>query len=451
MEISDIRYVNDLYQSYMVLDGQMNAENVFEERMIQSCQLAHLLKCQVRYHNEKKSFYFDITGLHKLDTSGDIKLSFEQVYRFARELQVVLAEIDEYLLDENSLWIREDMIYLGSAEESLLFVYCPDKKRPVWMQIRDFAGTLLQRINYDDKNAVLLAYRFYHEVSKDSCSIECLDDVLRYAGELDGTWVQMASETENESDSEFSSTLGSGYAVHETYEENTESQIKSRFIQSKLYLAAGAASLFIAMIAIVLLRFMPYFKLWILSGAVIGLILVWGVVAALRLSKNRSRNDDFWEETDDNVAGFHEDHAKMETEMNTTFLRSMKPADETTMLSQTQIRLTLKTVDPESFPALAEGLMMTDFPVIIGKLVSDHRFRINVATVSRRHVRIEYKDDLFFVTDLKSSNGTYLNGRRLTAHKPEVIRSGDYLVFSEVEFIAEIIGESYPCASAVED
>ncbi len=43
--------------------------------------------------------------------------------------------------------------------------------------------------------------------------------------------------------------------------------------------------------------------------------------------------------------------------------------------------------------------------------------------VSKRHCRIVHKDGRFVVVDLKSTNGTYVNGRKLTS--PLVVRAGD--------------------------
>lgn len=43
--------------------------------------------------------------------------------------------------------------------------------------------------------------------------------------------------------------------------------------------------------------------------------------------------------------------------------------------------------------------------------------------VSKRHARIVRKDGRFIVVDLKSTNGTYVNGRKITS--PLVVRDGD--------------------------
>lgn len=51
-------------------------------------------------------------------------------------------------------------------------------------------------------------------------------------------------------------------------------------------------------------------------------------------------------------------------------------------------------------------------------------------TVTRRwHAQIERKDDGYWLTDLKSTNGTRLNGRRLPPNQPQELHDGDVIAF----------------------
>jgi hypothetical protein len=45
--------------------------------------------------------------------------------------------------------------------------------------------------------------------------------------------------------------------------------------------------------------------------------------------------------------------------------------------------------------------------------------------VSRRHAAIRLQDRQLHLSDLGSSNGTFINGTRLTAHRPYQLRDGD--------------------------
>lgn len=55
--------------------------------------------------------------------------------------------------------------------------------------------------------------------------------------------------------------------------------------------------------------------------------------------------------------------------------------------------------------------------------------------VSKRHARIVVKDDRFIVVDLKSTNGTYVNGHRINA--PRVIKPGDTLFITDFMLLVE--------------
>jgi pSer/pThr/pTyr-binding forkhead associated (FHA) protein len=52
--------------------------------------------------------------------------------------------------------------------------------------------------------------------------------------------------------------------------------------------------------------------------------------------------------------------------------------------------------------------------------------------VSRHHITIRRKEQLMYVSDAGSSNGTWLNGHRLIPHAERVLRNGDELQLSHL-------------------
>lgn len=52
--------------------------------------------------------------------------------------------------------------------------------------------------------------------------------------------------------------------------------------------------------------------------------------------------------------------------------------------------------------------------------------------VSRLHARIHLEADYLYITDLGSTNGTYLAGQRLDANKPTRLRKGDELILGRL-------------------
>ena len=53
-------------------------------------------------------------------------------------------------------------------------------------------------------------------------------------------------------------------------------------------------------------------------------------------------------------------------------------------------------------------------------------------TVSRKHAQLEFKDNHYILTDLDSSNGTYVNGEKVDI---KIISFGDLVQFGEMKFV----------------
>jgi pSer/pThr/pTyr-binding forkhead associated (FHA) protein len=47
--------------------------------------------------------------------------------------------------------------------------------------------------------------------------------------------------------------------------------------------------------------------------------------------------------------------------------------------------------------------------------------------ISRRHAMVELQNNEFYLHDLHSHNGSFLNGERVAPHKPQKLKSGDVI------------------------
>jgi pSer/pThr/pTyr-binding forkhead associated (FHA) protein len=78
---------------------------------------------------------------------------------------------------------------------------------------------------------------------------------------------------------------------------------------------------------------------------------------------------------------------------------------------------------------------------------SSNEIAVNDAEVSRRHTRLTFQGGKYVVEDMGTTNGTYVNGQRLTG--PRVLKSGEVISLGEkIELVYESV-ETDPGATMV--
>ena len=92
-------------------------------------------------------------------------------------------------------------------------------------------------------------------------------------------------------------------------------------------------------------------------------------------------------------------------------------------------------------------LLSAEREILVGRLDAAHGIfpELDLTTdggleqgVSRRHARIYTRDGTCFVEDLDSTNGTFLNGERLTPYLPYAFQDGDELMFGTMHISVSI-------------
>jgi pSer/pThr/pTyr-binding forkhead associated (FHA) protein len=72
---------------------------------------------------------------------------------------------------------------------------------------------------------------------------------------------------------------------------------------------------------------------------------------------------------------------------------------------------------------------------ILGRATGPHVGRLGAfPVISSSHAKITRQGAGWFITDLKSTNGTYLNGARLEPNVPARIKQNDVLILANVTF-----------------
>ncbi|MBR5355626.1 MAG: FHA domain-containing protein [Lachnospiraceae bacterium] len=85
-------------------------------------------------------------------------------------------------------------------------------------------------------------------------------------------------------------------------------------------------------------------------------------------------------------------------------------------------------------PATGECFVIMEFPFSIGKRI-ENDMCIPDNTVSRYHAEISEKDHRLFIKDLKSLNGTFVNGRKVAPMTEMELKDGQEIMLANKKFV----------------
>ena len=89
-------------------------------------------------------------------------------------------------------------------------------------------------------------------------------------------------------------------------------------------------------------------------------------------------------------------------------------------------------IPSEMFKEDSHGLIEDEY--LVGKERAGADICLDSPGVSRIHARLVWMDDAYFVSDLSSVNGTFLNGEKLESGVVRLLRHQDELVFADCSF-----------------
>ena len=85
--------------------------------------------------------------------------------------------------------------------------------------------------------------------------------------------------------------------------------------------------------------------------------------------------------------------------------------------------------------AIAADLAVCEFPSILGAKAPEAQTVLPCQGISRKHALLEQEAGRYYISDLASTNGTWLNGERLVPNEKKVLVNEDLITFADVRFM----------------
>ena len=408
--------------SYIEISGVEIKDN-YERRMFMYAPSDWLVKADYRFIDNEESMLFRIDGMSVLSEKyRRVNPGIEDVRALIRNLGACLSELSEYMLDPEDLVISMRSILYDSRLERYKFLYVPGSGGGFIRQIKEVMEDIMVIFDNRDRSGTTELYEIYSRLLEDNFSPEMFMMLMQ---EKEKTAEDESAErkqaerkfAERKPDerkfAEREPAEGgvmraiSGEDMRQTSRDEEKADIKKILLYGAVIAVLGVATM----------------ALLGAKGAILSLLMLGGyTVYAINdfLEKKQVRE---MEDAMSEVAGVVE-----------TFQQE-KPS-EALKLPMVVTGSAFKEVN-SLIPFAGENeepiRLMEDGEITIGRQAGACQYCLSEPGISRVHAVLRKEGRKVMLRDEASTNGTYVNNRRLRQDAEE-LKYGDVVSFAGVEY-----------------
>lgn len=424
-----IEFCRDSGGSYMIF--KRKGRDDFRERMLTGNNIPGLLPVSIRNINGESYYYYDVRSKITIDSFSSLKeLSGEEMKIILGGLAQINDTLADFLLTGDRLVIDPEAIMINPQNCTPYFCLYPEGEASKEDYLK-LAELFIGRINNDDEAAVSLAYGFYEQVAAGQFNPRDLikEEMKRESDENKlSTEEIFGVEAAFEPDENY-------YFREVTYvdeEDDSRHILMPMCICAVVILVSGVGYITVFLNNDILSLLGISRESYIVVGAAMAGVLAVLLVLILQLYiRRKEKREQQAAEEKKNADQMPINTGKMELEEYAESQANGAYApDEDTVLLIADERSTVngkvrRLVGKAEENSIDIEIIKT--PFVIGKLREKVDGVIEIDGISRIHARIVLEGDRYFIEDLNSTNGTYLNMRQLERGERAEIEVGDVI------------------------
>ncbi len=381
-----------------------------------------LLYTELNIIDSMPNLYYDITSKHSLSAFlENKKIGSNLLCSILTHLHRLLETLDKYMLDSCYILLSPDLIYLNPESKIPCFCYCPITENSIEYSLTNNLKILMEYIianlDYNDKDAVASAYTLHQKCINGTFSI---NDLLF---SIDNNTPE--SETSSNAflcESEYTADLPESNPTYYTPESGNNF--------SFFAFLGFIGIIFISLLFILSAIYFYFMKKSISLNLFTVLFLIGIVIFLLSLPYFNNKRK---------FIKYMENNKKISDE------KSFKNNDNNNIIMPIGDTVLINHASGTSVPHLIytgndfnQDIALTGFPFTIGKIKENSDCIIENSLISRIHARFYFKDSCYYIEDMNSSNGTYINSIPTVPHTLTEINDGDFITFAHLTYIFKL-------------
>lgn len=444
---------------YMVIEKEtMETDMDIDIKMLQNNHIEPLLPVKIRHIDNRSLYYYDVTSRQQFSKIYEYrKLSRKNVDNILYSLNEMVDAVNEYMLNLNCIILKTECIYVDVSKDKLYFAYGKEQEDSSFQQeLKRLFDYVIEHFDHGAGDTdVLYIYNLYQKIVR---------------GEYDASNLKALAETDSLScDSDISKEKIENdenvldFIPMEEVEEQEEVENKKVFLLFNI----ARVCLGVVMVAAIGRMLAPSYVPVPVSdtGALIIIISCAALIAVIsRIPKSlftrietkkvmepfrydkkdryegcdNDRNDDShinsgYKDVNDYYKTNNDSYDKDGDDDNENYDgNTMLLSDYFNNKKDKTVKLLYKGND--GFP----DIEVSQFPWIIGSMEKNCNTVLRSKLVSHIHACITRDNGEYYVEDLNSTNGTYVNGERLIMNSRREINNHDEITLAAVSYVVEM-------------
>lgn len=408
----------------------------FGENILHYNEIDGILGPQVQQVDNSPQYLYEIgdrISLAELFQRG--QMTAEGLRELLNQLLLLFERAKEYLLDEKDLILVSEYTFYDEKKRKLSVAYLDGYGREVRQGISELMESCMNYMNHRDKELIFLVYGL-HKISKEeNFSVHRLTEMVgeKETGDNE-VWQPLAWETGEGYDTKKSEDAArdsegiSGRSPEREQQkrpdqkEHPAQKDRQRYIKIGMYVVAGififAAAIYSGILTKPASGKPDMLKAVILAG-------VLAMVEGYLIVKEREMT----------AGGKKRNKAAVRSVDDKTTVLFETGSDATVVLDERNVQPLYFDLIPEDWQR--EEIRVRKSPFFIGKNPEKADAVIGDGEISRVHAKLVVEDEGIYVIDQESTNGTYINGKRLVPWERKKIGQDDRVAFSSVCYRVE--------------
>lgn len=174
----EVIYERNIAGSYMKIPMGINAE--LDERLMLRRKLQGTLPVEKTYVDGVGQYWYNISGKQSLDTYCRVRdIGIEFVERLVVSICSEVEILEWNLIHTNCLMLDPELVFITNSNREFIFTIYPGNNTQIETEFQQLMEFLLTKIDHKDEKAVRAAYGIYEKTLEEGYSIMDIRDFIQ--------------------------------------------------------------------------------------------------------------------------------------------------------------------------------------------------------------------------------------------------------------------------------